>query len=189
MAGRHEKVVRVSSDSVKVALPVVGRQIETGIYAARLHQATEAERRYLFAILDLMAAEGVGQVRSGDVARELNRELSAVSPRRDNLIRKGVIHSPEPGALAFSIPGFREYVEGRRGAAFGISGHRLLGQGGACGPRNRPRRRWTCPSWRGAPGRARSRRGAARRRNRHGEADMTLLKWNCQLNSIASDFA
>ena len=114
VAGRHEKVARVSLDSVKVALPIVERQIETGIYAARFHQATEAERRYLFAMLDLMAAEGVGQVRSGDVARAMNRELSAVSPTRDNLIRKGVIHSPEHGALAFSIPGFREYVERRR---------------------------------------------------------------------------
>ena len=114
VAGRHEKLARVSLDSVKVALPIVERQIETGIYAARFHQATEAERRYLFAMLDLMAAEGVGQVRSGDVARAMNRELSAVSPTWDNLIRKGVIHSPEHGALAFSIPGFREYVERRR---------------------------------------------------------------------------
>lgn len=85
------------------------RQIEAGIYGARFEGATESERRYLFAMSELMDVEG-GRVRSGDVARQLGRDLSAVSPTRDALIRKGLIHAPDHGLLAFSIPGFRQYV-------------------------------------------------------------------------------
>jgi ribosomal protein S16 len=93
--------------------PVAQRQIEAGIYGVRFEGATEAERTYLFAMSDLMDAEG-DRVRSGGVARVLNRELSAVSPTRDALIRKGIVHAPEHGLLAFSIPGFQQYIVRRR---------------------------------------------------------------------------
>jgi hypothetical protein len=98
---------------VDAAEPVVQRQTEAGIYGARFESATEAERNYLFVMSDLMDA-GVNRVRSGDVARVLNRELSAVSPTRDALIRKGIVHAPGHGRLAFSIPGFQHYVSERR---------------------------------------------------------------------------
>jgi len=97
---------------VEAAEPHARRQIATGIYGARFEGATESERKYLFAMSELMDAEGA-RVRSGDVARALNRELSAVSPTRDALIRKGLIHAPDHGLLAFSIPGFRQYVVDR----------------------------------------------------------------------------
>ena len=35
-------------------------------------------------------------------------------PRRDALIRKGIVHAPEHGLLAFSIPGFEQYIVRRR---------------------------------------------------------------------------
>ena len=42
--------------------------------------------------------------------------LSAISPTRDTLIRKGIVHAPEHGWLAFSIPGFQHYVSERQSA-------------------------------------------------------------------------
>ena len=109
-AGRHETIVLAD---VEAGEPVAQRQIEAGIYGARFDGATETERRYLFAMSDLMSAEG-DRVRSGEIARALSRQLSAVSPTRDALIRKGIIHAPEHGLLAFSIPGFQQYVARRR---------------------------------------------------------------------------
>ena len=112
-AARAGAIQRITLADVVAGEPVAQRQIEAGIYGARFEGATEAERKYLFAMSDLMDAEG-DRVRSGDVARVLNRELSAVSPTRDALIRKGIVHAPEHGLLAFSIPGFQQYIVRRR---------------------------------------------------------------------------
>ncbi|MDA8296384.1 MAG: ATP-binding protein [Actinomycetota bacterium] len=109
-ADRNETIVLAD---VEAAEPIARRQIEAGIYGARFEGATETERKYLFAMSDLMEAEG-DRVRSGGIARALSRQLSAVSPTRDALIRKGIIHAPEHGLLAFSIPGFQQYVARRR---------------------------------------------------------------------------
>ena len=112
-AARAGAIQTITLADVVAGEPVAQRQIEAGIYGARFEGATEAERTYLFAMSDLMDAEG-DRVRSGDVARVLNRELSAVSPTRDALIRKGIVHAPEHGLLAFSIPGFQQYIVRRR---------------------------------------------------------------------------
>jgi ribosomal protein S16 len=112
-AARAGAIQTITLADVLAGEPVAQRQIEAGIYGARFEGATEAERAYLFAMSDLMDAEG-DRVRSGDVARVLNRELSAVSPTRDALIRKGIVHAPEHGLLAFSIPGFEQYIVRRR---------------------------------------------------------------------------
>jgi len=55
-------------------------------------------------------AGSVERVRSGEVARELEQALTTVGPIRDRLIRKGIIHSPQHGVIAFSVPGFADYV-------------------------------------------------------------------------------
>jgi len=112
VAARAGTLPRITSGDVKAAEPIARRQIEAGIYGARFDGATETERKYLFAMSELMDVEG-DRVRSGDVARTLNRELSAVSPTRDALIRKGIIHAPDHGLLVFAIPGFKQYVAGR----------------------------------------------------------------------------
>ena len=111
-AARGGKITSITAAHVRTAEPTARRQIQTGIYGARFDGATETERRYLFAMAELMEAEG-GRVRSGDVAGALERDLSAVSPTRDALIRKGLIDAPDHGLLAFSIPGFRQYVVSR----------------------------------------------------------------------------
>jgi len=115
VAGRAGTIETIKLADVEAAEPVVQRQIEAGIYGARFDGATESERNYLFAMSDLMDAE-IDRVRSGDVARVLNRDLSAISPTRDALIRKGIVHAPEHGWLAFSIPGFQHYVSERQSA-------------------------------------------------------------------------
>ncbi|WP_298208039.1 ATP-binding protein [Ferrimicrobium sp.] len=112
VAARSGRIQMITLSDVMAAEPVAKRQIEAGVYGVRFEATTEPERKYLVSMAALMDVE-TDRVRSGDVARALHREISAVSPTRDALIRKGVIHAPEHGLLAFSIPGFWQYVSRR----------------------------------------------------------------------------
>ncbi|TFD94000.1 hypothetical protein E3T61_03100 [Cryobacterium lactosi] len=57
------------------------------------------------------------RVSSGEVAAALGKELNTVGQTRDRIIRKGIVHAPQYGALEFSVPGFAEYVRRRAAAA------------------------------------------------------------------------
>ena len=96
-AARSGRVGIVGLADVAAGEPVARRQIEAGIYSARFEGATESERNYLFAMADLMA-DG-DQVRSGEVARQLDRALSAVSP---TLTRSSARASCTPPSTASS---------------------------------------------------------------------------------------
>jgi len=107
----------IGLDEVASAVPEVKRILADGIYSARYGRASEKERGYLEAMARLQAqgatapTGGPGQaVRSGEVAKALQRDLSSLSPIRDSLIKKGLVHSPATGLLEFSVPGFGTYV-------------------------------------------------------------------------------
>jgi type II secretory pathway predicted ATPase ExeA len=111
-AARSDPLRRIAARHVVEAEPRVARRLDNGLYATRYERSSEAERRYLSAIADLMP-DDAATVRSGDVARSLGKSLSELSAIRDRLIRKGVIHAPTLGQLTFSVPGFRDYVARR----------------------------------------------------------------------------
>ncbi|MGH9294088.1 MAG: ATP-binding protein [Acidimicrobiales bacterium] len=118
----------IGKKAVRAAEPRVRSRVDVGLYAARYDRATPSEQRYLQAMARLWqessgqsasarrrrpleeAAGSVERVRSGDVARALDQPLTAVGPIRDRLIRKGLIHAPQHGVIAFSVPGFADYV-------------------------------------------------------------------------------
>ena len=106
VAGTSPQAITLAD--VKQAEPRVARQLEAGLYATRYDRASQRERDYLQAMAALMS-DGE-RVRSGAVAQRLSTQLSNLSPIRDRLIQKGVIYAPESGLLAFSVPGFRDYV-------------------------------------------------------------------------------
>lgn len=60
-----------------------------------------------------MAELGDGPYRSADVARQVGLPANRVGPQRDALIRKGMIWSPEHGALDFSVPLFAAFMSRR----------------------------------------------------------------------------
>ena len=111
----------------------VHQQLDVGLYAARYDRMTPSEREYVNTMVGLMEAGAERleearvpdlssfytaneRVRSGDVARALDRQITQVGPVRDRLIHKGIIHSPARDRLEFSVPGFADYVR-RRGEA------------------------------------------------------------------------
>lgn len=105
---RDPAIAAIGAGDVEASLALAQRRLDNGIYATRFGRASAAERGYLVAMARLMGSgERAG---SADVARRLGRTLADLSTVRDRLIRKGIIHAPEPGQLAFSVPGFRAYV-------------------------------------------------------------------------------
>lgn len=58
-----------------------------------------------------MAAMGPGPHRSAAVAELLGARMPALSSYRTRLIEKGMIHSPEHGELAFSVPLFDRFLK------------------------------------------------------------------------------
>jgi hypothetical protein len=108
-AERQAPLAQITLADVRAAEPRVRRRLDAGLYATRYGRSSLGEREYLVAIARAMPGDG-GIARSGEVARALVKSLSELSPVRERLIQKGVIHAPTHGALAFSVPGFRDYL-------------------------------------------------------------------------------
>ena len=47
---------------------------------------------------------------TSDVARQLGKTLGDVSMARNELIRLGLIYSPERGKVAFTVPGMGDFI-------------------------------------------------------------------------------
>lgn len=78
-------------------------------YAARNERMTPAQRRYASAL----AAVGPETARSAAVAEQLETSPKSVSPARAELIAKGIVHAPDHGEIAFTVPGFGNWLASR----------------------------------------------------------------------------
>jgi len=80
--------------------------LDEGFFRVRFDRLTPMEKRYLRAMAEL----GPGPHRSGDVAQQLNREVTSLGPTRSKLIAKGMVWSPSHGDTAFTVPLFDEFM-------------------------------------------------------------------------------
>ncbi len=69
--------------------------------------STPGEQQYLRALADL----GPGVHRSGEVARSMGMSTNKLGPRRDALIKKGMIYSPNFGEVVFTVPLFDAFMK------------------------------------------------------------------------------
>ncbi len=97
---------RITANDVRKAHPVIERNLDKSFFRVRFDRLTPSEQRYLRAL----AALGSGPHRSGAVARELGVSTSKVAPRRDALVKKGMIYSPAFGEVAFTVPLFDAFM-------------------------------------------------------------------------------
>ena len=82
-------------------------KLDSGFFASRWNRATPAERDYLRA----MAVDDDGPAVSGEVARRLGKAtVQQVGPIRARLIHKGLIHAPEHGLIAYTVPGMADFI-------------------------------------------------------------------------------
>ena len=96
----------ISLKDVEVATVSVIAALDESFFRVRFDRLTAAEKKYLRAMAEL----GPGPHRSGDIARKLKREVTALGPTRNQLIAKGMIWSPSHGDTAFTVPLFDEFM-------------------------------------------------------------------------------
>lgn len=96
----------ITADDVRKAEPVVEKSLDENFFATRTDRLTRREIEFLRA----MASLGPGSHKLADIARQMEVKSSTISPRRQDLIDKGMIYSPSYGELAFSVPMFDDYI-------------------------------------------------------------------------------
>jgi hypothetical protein len=97
----------ISLEDVKTATNVVIPRLDANFFRVRFDRLTPTEKKFLKAMADL----GPGAHKSGDIADALNLKISSIGPTRANLIKKGMIYSPNYGEMAFSVPLFDEFMK------------------------------------------------------------------------------
>lgn len=96
----------ITLQDVDLASVAVVAALDESFFRVRFDRLTPSEKKYLRAMADL----GPGPHRSGDIAKKLEREVTAFGPTRNQLISKGMIWSPSHGDTAFTVPLFDEFM-------------------------------------------------------------------------------
>lgn len=94
-------------EDVELATTTAVAALDESFFRVRFDRLTPAERRYLRAMAEL----GPGPHRSGDIADELERQVTSLAPLRSKLINKGMIWSPGHGDTAFTVPLFDQFMK------------------------------------------------------------------------------
>lgn len=82
------------------------RHLDEGFFRVRFDRLNESEQKYAHA----MAALGSGPVKSPNVAKELGMPVTRAAPIRGRIIKKGMVYSPSRGMVAFTVPGFDDFL-------------------------------------------------------------------------------
>ena len=96
----------ITLSDVDLASTSVIAALDESFFRVRFDRLTPLEKRYLRAMAEL----GPGPHRSGDIAEQLHRDVTALGPTRNQLIGKGMIWSPNHGDTAFTVPLFDEFM-------------------------------------------------------------------------------
>jgi hypothetical protein len=97
----------VSGADVERASTIAIAALDESFFRVRFDRLTPIEKRYMRAMAEL----GAGPHRSGDIADQLRRNVTALGPARSQLIAKGMVWSPSHGDTAFTVPLFDEFIK------------------------------------------------------------------------------
>lgn len=95
----------IGAEQVEAALSLGRTELEADLYLGRWNRAGERAKTYMAA----MAALGDGPVSSGEVAAGFGGHRAAATIR-EGLIDEGLIYSPARGQVAFTVPGFGDFI-------------------------------------------------------------------------------
>lgn len=96
----------IDLETAKMATKESLRRLDESFFRVRFDRLTPYEKKYLRALAQL----GSGSHRSGDISTILKVKPQSVSPTRNNLIKKGMIHSPSYGDTEFTFPLFDDFM-------------------------------------------------------------------------------
>jgi hypothetical protein len=100
----------ITASDVKEAAPLAEAELAVGFFGARFERATPAERDYMRVMAELGLQTDDGPVSTADVAGQLGRKPSSLSPARDGLIKKGLVFAEERGVVRFTVPHFGQFL-------------------------------------------------------------------------------
>lgn len=96
----------ITLEDVQTAGADALRDLDQDFFNVRFNRLTAREKDYLRAMAEL----GPGPSRSGDIARVLGIDVTAASPLRTGLIRKGMVYQSDYGYTAFTVPMFDAFM-------------------------------------------------------------------------------
>lgn len=96
----------IARDDVEAASKAAIAALDESFFRVRFDRLTPLEKKYLRAMAEL----GPGPHRSGDIADQLGRNVTALGPTRSQLIVKGMIWSPRYGDTTFTAPLFDRFM-------------------------------------------------------------------------------
>lgn len=109
--GKHTwdtaQVSPITAQDVDQASVAAIAALDESFFRVRFDRLTPVEKKYLRAMAEL----GPGPHRSGDIAEQLEREVTSLGPTRSQLIAKGMVWSPSHGDTAFTVPLFDEFMK------------------------------------------------------------------------------
>lgn len=118
LLGHHAWRQSHGSDSIDVtaaraAIVRAERELGTGLYASRWHDASPTERDYLTGLAELLTIEPDGFVDGASLARHLGKKPAQLSYLRQRLLAKGTIFTG-PSGLRFATPGMTRWITQNR---------------------------------------------------------------------------
>jgi hypothetical protein len=98
----------INLDDATVGGDFARQEVDEGLYRSRWERATPAQRK----LLRTMGELGGGKpVTVSDLAAAMGkRRVSDLSVARNEVIKKGLLYSPERGQLAFTVPGMHTFI-------------------------------------------------------------------------------
>lgn len=99
---------RITVDDVQVGGEAARREVDEGLYRSRWERATPAQKALLRALAEVggEAAAPIAEL----VPAAGKKRVSDLSVARNELIKKGLLYSPERGLLAFTVPGMSDFI-------------------------------------------------------------------------------
>lgn len=108
---------QIGAEQVEAALSLGRDELEADLYLGRWNRASDRSKAYMAA----MAALGDGPVGSGAAAAGFGGHRAAATIR-DGLIADGLIYSPGRGQVAFTVPGFADFIRRTQAVQPSIAG-------------------------------------------------------------------
>jgi hypothetical protein len=94
---------------VEAARSSVIEALDSDFYRTRFDRLTPRLKRYARALAEF----GDNAALSSAVADVLGMTVQQAAPDRDDLIKEGAAYSPEYGRVAFTVPGFDQFMKRR----------------------------------------------------------------------------
>jgi hypothetical protein len=98
----------IAAKDVELIEGDVRKRLDSNFFDVRFDRISGREMEFLRTMSGFPQG---GPIATSDIAREMNRSPSAISPIRASLVRKGIIYAPAYGGVAYTVPMFADYLK------------------------------------------------------------------------------